>query len=248
MKAAQKTKKHRPAKDEWSDTKDYEFHPLAGRFPLMEGAEFEDLANDIATNGQNETVKLFEGKILDGRNRYQACKARKKPCRYENWSGEGDAAADYVVSMNLHRRHLTPDTRKALVIELRQKGKSIRQIAESLHTSFGSVHRDIEAATDPDGSAGAQELPITITGKDGKVRPARKSKKEPATKKPSHGKSKPAAAGEPVKGERPKIAELAAIIHRGLAAADEAKELSLRAGAVFFKIKGCRIKVTCRIV
>src|SRR6266851_3954685 len=40
------------AEGEWSDQKEYEFHPLSKRFPLMEGPEFEDLADDIAVNGQ----------------------------------------------------------------------------------------------------------------------------------------------------------------------------------------------------
>jgi hypothetical protein len=154
---------------EWSDTKDYESHPLSMWFPLMEGEEFENFADDVVRTGQKETVKLYEGKIMDGRNRYRACKARGIPCRFENWNGEGDPA-DYVISMNLHRRHLTAEARQKLVLELRNKGKSIRQIAETLQTSVGSVHRDIEKATVPNGTVEAEKQPTTIKGKDGKAR------------------------------------------------------------------------------
>jgi hypothetical protein len=156
---------------EWSDEKDYEFHPLSESSPLMEGEEFEKFADDIKANGQQETVKIYEEKILDGRNRYRACKARKIPCRFDVWDRIGDPA-DYVLSMNLHRRHLTPEGRKTLVVELRKRRKSIREIAETLHTSYGSVHRDLQEATDPNGSVGEQALPTTVEGKDGKTRQA----------------------------------------------------------------------------
>jgi hypothetical protein len=52
-----------------------EFHPLADVFPLIEGAEFDDLVADIGANGQREDIVLLDGKVLDGRNRYRACLA-----------------------------------------------------------------------------------------------------------------------------------------------------------------------------
>jgi len=51
----------------------YEFHEIAGIFPLMEKEELEALTKDIAENGLQEPIILYEGKILDGRNRYLAC-------------------------------------------------------------------------------------------------------------------------------------------------------------------------------
>jgi hypothetical protein len=187
---------------EWYDTNDYDFHPLSMWFPLMEGEEFENFTNDVGRTGQRETVKLYQGKILDGRNRYLACKARGIPCRYENWNGEGDPA-DYVISMNFHRRHLTAEARQKLVLELRKDGKSIRQIAERLQTSVGSVHRDIDQATVPNGTV-AGELPSTIKGKDGKSRQARTPRGK-GTKR--GGKTKAQAPTPPVQDNDDPIGE-----------------------------------------
>ena len=44
-------------------------HAAAELFPLMEGAEYEALKQDIAERGQLVPIVLHEGRILDGRNR-----------------------------------------------------------------------------------------------------------------------------------------------------------------------------------
>ena len=46
-----------------------EDHELANVFPLLDGEEFDELRRDVEEYGVRESVVLYEGKILDGRNR-----------------------------------------------------------------------------------------------------------------------------------------------------------------------------------
>ena len=88
------------------------FHPLADLFPLIEGAEFDALVADIAAHGVRESVVTFDGKILDGRNRYRASQAAGVACPVREYDGDNPVA--FVVSANLHRRHLN-ETQRAWV-------------------------------------------------------------------------------------------------------------------------------------
>jgi phage N-6-adenine-methyltransferase len=92
------------------------FHPLADIFPLISGDEFDALRDDIAAHGVREPVVLFEGAILDGRNRYRASLAAGVDCPMTEY--RGDDAAAFVVSLNIHRRHLTESQRAMAAAKL----------------------------------------------------------------------------------------------------------------------------------
>lgn len=94
----------------------YEFHPLANIFPLIEGKAFEDLTADIAVNGVMEPVWLYQGQILDGRNRYRAAAAAGVAFPVRQY--EGDNPTAFVVSLNLHRRHLNESQRAMVAAKL----------------------------------------------------------------------------------------------------------------------------------
>lgn len=88
-----------------SNTRQLAFHEYAEIFPMMDGEGFQKLKADIEENGLQQNIVLYEGKILDGRNRYTACKDLGKQFFTEQYAG--DDALGYVMSLNLHRRHLT---------------------------------------------------------------------------------------------------------------------------------------------
>ena len=87
-------------------------HEFAEIFPMMSGKEFKELKEDIKQYGQQEPIILFEGKILDGRNRYNACEELGIKPKLKEYDGKD--ALQYVMSTNLKRRHLT-DSQKAIV-------------------------------------------------------------------------------------------------------------------------------------
>lgn len=80
------------------------FHEYANIFPMMEQVEIARLAEDIKDKGQAEPVVIFEDKILDGRNRWRACEMIDiRPVVIEY---TGNDPLGFVVSHNLHRRHM----------------------------------------------------------------------------------------------------------------------------------------------
>ena len=85
---------------------DYDFHPIAAMFPLLEGDELNALAADIKANGLREPCWLYEGKILDGRNRKTACTLVGIEPTFREFTGDRLAAIRFVWSMNRTRRHL----------------------------------------------------------------------------------------------------------------------------------------------
>jgi hypothetical protein len=87
-------------------------HPLANLFPLMNDADFTALRDDIATQGLLEPLWLYEGQILDGRNRYKACRALGIQPQVRTYTGTDPLG--FVLSMNLVRRHLN-ESQRALV-------------------------------------------------------------------------------------------------------------------------------------
>ena len=88
------------------------FHPLSELFPLMQGREFDELVADIKAHGQLEPITVLDGMILDGRNRWRACEAAGRTPFYEVFRGDDPLA--WVLSLNLHRRHLD-ESQRAMV-------------------------------------------------------------------------------------------------------------------------------------
>jgi len=100
-----------------------EQHELSAKFSRMSPEAIEAMAEDIKQNGLQHSILLYEGKVLDGWNRYEAClKAGVNP-RTTIFRGTDPAAI--VISENIHRRHdLTPGQRALMVVEIRSWAKT----------------------------------------------------------------------------------------------------------------------------
>lgn len=95
---------------------DLAYHPFANYFPLLDDGELDGLAADIARNGLQQAVTLFEGKVLDGRNRLLACKLANVEPRFEQYTGTDPLG--FVISANIQRRHLTQSQKAAVAVEI----------------------------------------------------------------------------------------------------------------------------------
>lgn len=93
--------------------KQYEFHEYANIYPLATKEEHEVLVEDIRKNKQSEKITLYQGKILDGRNRYNACVELGLKVKTEKLP-EGEDPLAFVFSKNSARRHMTT-SQKAMV-------------------------------------------------------------------------------------------------------------------------------------
>lgn len=96
----------------------YENHPAADIFPMMDRTTFFDLVEDIRVNGQIEPIIMCNDLILDGRNRYAACVHLGIEPKFREYQGDPDKVVDYVVSLNLKRRHLDTSQRAMVAAKL----------------------------------------------------------------------------------------------------------------------------------
>lgn len=92
------------------------FHKLSEIFPLIPDDELKAMAADIKSNGQREPIITYEGQILDGRNRWRACQIAGVDPKLREYSGE--TPISFVISLNLHRRHLDTGQRACVAVEI----------------------------------------------------------------------------------------------------------------------------------
>ena len=119
-------------------------HPYANIFPLLEGEAFAALVASVRASGLVHPIVLFEAKILDGRNRWNACKAAGVAPRFQRVrisAADGDPL-EFVVVTNLHHRHLTPSQcamvgadlatmRQGARTDLRQPSASLPEVSQA---------------------------------------------------------------------------------------------------------------------
>ena len=103
-----------------------EWHPYAKLFPLLPDDRLQELADDIRQHGLRQAVVVDDQeRIIDGRNRYRACKMAGVEPTLEPFVGNDEAVLRLVISLNLHRRHLNESQRAMIASEVanRKEGR-----------------------------------------------------------------------------------------------------------------------------
>lgn len=167
-------------------------HPAAELLPMMTEAELDELAADIAEHGLQQPIVMTSKGLLDGRNRLAAIYRIKDAARravlmrdleqskrgavnHLLWMPDDPVA--YVLSANLHRRHLTPEQKREVIARVlkaqpERSDRAIGKLAQASPTTVGKVRVDLEGAGE------LSRLDSRI-GADGKTRPTPKSEPAP---------------------------------------------------------------------
>lgn len=140
-------------------------HPVASLFPMIDDESLRGLADDIRENGLREPIVLahmgdgFDDEVLiDGRNRYRACLLAGVEPKFVDLHTLPNVSADegadfiteesvsrWIVSHNLHRRHLSPSQRAAVAVEFEETESKLA--AERMRN--GAAYRGNERNADP---------------------------------------------------------------------------------------------------
>ena len=100
----------------------YDLHPLCTLFPRMVSTEFQALVADIKAHGLREPIVLHDGLILDGGNRYRACIQAGVDPHFSTFCNGNPVS--FVLSANLHRRHMTAGQQAAIVASAQDWAKA----------------------------------------------------------------------------------------------------------------------------
>ena len=159
------------------------FHQFAEIFPMLDDDRLNELVRDIKDHGLLDAIVLYEGKILDGRCRYLACKVAGVEPRFEIYDGAD--ALGFAVSRNLHRRHLNESQRAMVAARVANLkiganqyavGTPIGAAAKLLNVSARSVTRAKEVL-----GAGVPELTKAVECGEVSVSAAAALSREQAT-------------------------------------------------------------------
>lgn len=121
-----------------------EYHKYAELFPLIQNESFDEFKKDIEHNGLREPIWIFEGKILDGRNRYRACLETGTAIKTREYTG--DDPIGFVVSLNLKRRHLDTAQRAMVASRLANMQHGGDRKSEDFNVEISTLVSQSEAA------------------------------------------------------------------------------------------------------
>jgi hypothetical protein len=172
-------------------------HPAADVFPRMSEAELRDLAKDIKQHGLKNDVVIYRDSssklwLLDGRSRLDAEEANGSKLVKDDGTFDGDFQTiyvdkvdpyAYVVSANIHRRHLTAEQKRDTIAALlkadpTKSDRAIAKVAKADNKTVASVRAEKERR---------EEIPHVKSRADTKGRKQPAKKQKAAKVKPEEG-------------------------------------------------------------
>jgi len=124
-----------------------EIHPLAARWPMMPADELAALAESIAAEGLMHPLVLdASGRLVDGRNRLEACRLAGRSPRFLTPPGmdSDEAVRAYITQVNAQRRNVsTGQKAMAVADDLAADGKR-----NNGRWARGSVSQDSDLSGD----------------------------------------------------------------------------------------------------
>jgi phage N-6-adenine-methyltransferase len=126
------------------NNKIYKYHQYANLFPLLEGEDYNNLKEDIKKNGLLEPIYLYKDEICDGRNRYRCCIDLGIKPIFRLYEGKEEDLLSFILSLNLHRRHLSESQRSIIAAKL--ANLDIGRPASNLIVSIATVSQSDAAA------------------------------------------------------------------------------------------------------
>lgn len=151
-----------------------EAHPAAALFPMLSGDELAQLRANILDRKAEGLKPLLHdivldkpleegGRVLDGRNRLLACNMAGVEPTFTVY--KGDDPIGFVISANIHRRHLSPSQRAAIAADLLPMFKAEAEARRAKALEAGRATQAARAAA---------------TEEDGEVEPLEGEASEPA--------------------------------------------------------------------
>lgn len=95
------------------------YHELSNLFPMFDQGQMLELINDIKNNGLMTPIWTYNGEIIDGRNRYEACIKAGVPPEYQEFDRPEEELLPFILSLNLQRRHLSQSQKAMIATKLK---------------------------------------------------------------------------------------------------------------------------------
>jgi hypothetical protein len=133
----------------------YELHEITQHYHDLMPQEYDDMRADILMHGQREPIRLWRGKVVDGRNRLKICLELKREPWVKDVSKRFKTEAEmsaYVRSLNEHRRAntvpMSNDEKHArvqaqLIANAERSNREIAAEAGVSHPTVGEVRTEL---------------------------------------------------------------------------------------------------------